>query len=270
MDTRFWGPSGWKLLHSITFAYESTWRAAASPTRSERNKSCMKTLFEMLPFVLPCKFCRASLTGYMETHPLEPALESKAALTKWLWVIHNEVNKKTRTQGISDTHDPPFDAVKDIYEGFLRYGCSQTSFPGWDFLFSVAELHPMSKSAKESVPISGAPPCETMKTREERNRWNCMEPEERLALYKKFWQALGKVLPFPEWRRSWDRHSEGADEALETRAGTLKWLWQLRCAMERDMNLLNRCKYSSLCKTLKTFRSGCSGSSRAKTCRRRR
>jgi hypothetical protein len=29
----------------------------------------------------------------METHPLEPALESKTALSKWLWVIHNEVNK---------------------------------------------------------------------------------------------------------------------------------------------------------------------------------
>lgn len=263
MDTRFWGPSGWKLLHAITFGYDPN---------NVKSKAAIQTTFEMLPFVLPCKFCRSSLTEYMEKYPLEPALESKANLTKWLWLIHNEVNKKLRTQRLQVAQDPPFAKVKEIYEGLLAYGCSQTEFPGWDFLFSLAELHPMSKTAKASLPINGHPECNTIKTREERNRWNCMEPDERLVLYKKFWFSIGKALPFPEWRKSWVTHSEGqvASLYLGSRAGTLKWLWRLRCKMETDLKLLNRCKYSSLCKTLKTHRSGCAKSLKAKTCRRKR
>ena len=261
MDTRFWGPSGWRLLHTITFAYNP-----------ETDKGSTGQLFNMLPFVLPCKFCRASLTEYMETDPVEPALETREKLTRWLWRIHNEVNKKLRDQNLVVVPDPPFQKVQEIYEGLLSYGCSQTEFPGWDFLFSIAELHPMSKTAKESVPIVGAPDCAAVKTKEERNRWNCMEPRERLVLYKKFWLALGKSLPFREWRRSWSKYADGktTEEALGSRAGTIKWLWRLRCKMEHDLKLLNRCKYSSLCKTLKTHRSGCSKSVKAKTCRKKR
>ena len=261
MDTRFWGPSGWKLLHTITFGYDP---------HNTKARVAIKTTFETLPFVLPCKFCRASLTDYMEKHPLEPALESKATLTKWLWLIHNEVNKKLREQNLTVADDPPFAKVEEIYKGLLSYGCSQTEFPGWDFLFSLAELHPMSKTARESVPINGHPDCATITTIEGKNRWNCMAPSERMFLYRKFWASLGKALPFPEWSRSWFKHSQGQMIALTTRAGTLKWLWRLRCKMEKDLKLLNRCKYSSLCKTLKTHRSGCAKSLKAKTCRRKR
>jgi len=262
MDTRFWGPSGWRLLHCITFAYDPA---------NTKTRSAIKMAFEMLPFVLPCKFCRASLTEYMEIHPLDPAMESKATLTKWLWTVHNEVNKKLRNQKLHVAPDPPFEKVSEFYENLLSQGCSQTEFPGWDFLFSVAEMHPMSLRAKGSVEIPPAGKdftCESVKGRDDRNRWNCMKPGERLELYMKFWKAIGKALPFPEWRRSWAKHS--VNPVLETRAGTLKWLWRIRCKMERDLKLLNRCKYASLCKTLKTYRSGCAKSSKARTCRKQR
>ena len=257
MDTRFWGPSGWRLLHSISFAYNP-----------KTDKSATRDLFEMLPFVLPCKFCRASLSEYMEKHPLEPALESKVTLTKWLWVIHNEVNAKLRSQKLVVEPDPPFLEVQTFYEDLLSIGCSKTEFPGWDFLFSIADLHPMSKVARASVPLPGAPACESM-TVEEKNRWNCLKPDERLPFYRKFWMSLGKVLPFKEWRRSWLKASN-QNANLNTTASTLQWLWQTRCAMERDLDLLNTCNYSSLCKTLRKNRSGCNKSRRARTCRKRK
>ena len=256
MDTRFWGPSGWRLLHSITFAY--------NPSKDKTNA---RIVFEMLPFVLPCKFCRTSLTEYMDTYPLEPALESSALLSKWLWNIHNSVNAKLREQSLPVENDPPFEKVKEMYTDILNSGCSQTEFLGWDFLFSIAYLHPMSKAAKISVPMPGSPACDTIHTLKEKNRWNCLTPEERLPLYVKFWKHIGRLLPFPSWRKSWlkDKLSN-----LETRDGTVKWLWKTRCRMENDLKLLNRCKYSSLCKTLKMHRSGCSKSKRARTCRKRR
>jgi hypothetical protein len=263
MDTRFWGPSGWRLLHLITFAYEP------------ENKKNIQELFKMLPFVLPCKYCRASLTEYMEQDNLNDALETRGDLTRWFWRIHNSVNKKLRQQNLAQTiqPDPPFEKVAEFYESILATGCSRTEFPGWDFLFSVAELHPFSKSAKESVPIPGMD-CTTLKTNEDKNRWNCLSPKERMPLYKKFWQSLANVLPFPEWRKSWKKHSKKINEStkyvLDTRSSTIRWLWQIRCKMEKDLNLLNSCKYKNLCKTLKTHRSGCSKSLRAKTCRKKR
>lgn len=225
-------------------------------------------MFEMLPFVLPCKFCRASLSEYMEKDPLEPALASRDSLTRWLWRIHNEVNTKLRSQKLNVVPDPPFEKVASLYKDILSSGCSQTDFPGWDFLFSIAELHPLSKSAKASVAIPGGPPCEDLKTREEKNRWNCLSPEERLPLYRLFWTSLGNTLPFPEWRKSW--HKNAAGYSLNSRKAVIRWLWKLRCRMESNLNLLNRCKYSSLCKTLKTHRSGCTKSIKARTCRKKR
>lgn len=258
MDTRFWGPSGWRLLHSITFAYIP-----------HTEKNSVRQMFEMLPFVLPCKFCRASLTEYMKVDPLEPALESRDALTKWLWRIHNQVNAKLRIQKLNVEKDPPFEKVAEFYNELLAAGCSQTEFPGWDFLFSIAELHPMSKSALASVPMPRPDGirCEEIESLEEKNRWNCLKAEERLPLYRKFWAAIGKVLPFPSWRKSWAKHATNLS-LLNRRSGTMKWLWRIRCAMETDLELLNSCKYSHLCKTLKSHRSGCAKSVRAKTCRK--
>jgi hypothetical protein len=255
MDTRFWGPSGWRLLHSITFAYIP-----------HTDKIPVREMFTMLPFVLPCKYCRTSLSEYMDRHPLEPALESRATLTRWLWKIHNEVNSKLRNQKLPVKPDPPFEDVEKFYKNILLSGCSRTEFSGWEFLFSVAELHPYSQNARKSVPMPGAPPCETMATPQEKNRWNCLKPEERLIFYKTFWKALGLSLPFKEWRESWIVY----DDPLDTRKSTIDWLWKVRCKMENDLDLLNRCKYSSLCKTLITHRSDCSKKIRGKTCRKRR
>jgi len=256
MDTRFWGPSGWRLLHTITFAY------------MPHEKAAMREFFQMLPYVLPCKYCRTSLATYMETYPLEAALESRDLLTRWLWKIHNEVNAKLRNQRLHAPPDPPFEAVEKYYKQIIATGCSRTVFHGWEFLFSIADLHPMSNAARKSVPMPGAPPCETMATFEEKNKWNCLKPEERLPLYNTFWRSIAIVLPFKEWRESWAK--TGIPENLSTKSLTMKWLWKVRCTMESDLDLLNRCKYSHLCKTLETFRSDCSKNTRGKTCRKRR
>jgi hypothetical protein len=203
----------------------------------------------------------------MDRHPLEPALESRESLTKWLWKIHNEVNSKLRNQNLPVEPDPAFEDVSKYYKNVLASGCSKTEFSGWEFLFSVADLHPYSRSARKSVPMPGAPSCETMATFEEKNKWNCLKPEERLPMYNAFWRSLGLTLPFKEWRESW---AKNPIPNLDTRDSTIRWLWSVRCTMENDLELLNRCNYSFLCKNLQSHRSDCSKRVRGKTCRKRR
>ena len=249
MDTRYWGPSGWRLLHLITF----------SSAPKDRVVAFMNTL----PYVLPCKYCRQSLSEYMTEDP--PTAD---ALPKWMWKIHNKVNAKLRTQHLCKTADPSFQSVKEIYTERLESGCTRTNFEGWEFLFSVAEAHPLSRGSKSSTPIKGHPAPETVVDPLERNRWNLMEPEERLVYYTRFWELLPSVLPFPAWRTIWKRHEGQWDTSC--RKHCMKYLWTIRREMEKELELLNKTSYNSLCRDIQRHRSGCSASVRGKTCRKKR
>jgi len=254
MDTRFWGPSGWEFLHQITFAYE--------PGQH------VKELFEMLPYVLPCKFCRASLTVYMRADPID--LTSREALSRWLWRIHNAVNNKLRSQGQDIPANPTFESVKTFYKDSLASGCTQTHFPGWTFLFSIAENHPLCKESRKTTPLPDAPARVSGMTSEELNEWNLMKPSERVPYYRRFWAAIGASLPYPEWRTLWAKESKMLLKHTGNRWGLMKALWRLRCAMESALELQNRTRFADLCQTLASHRSGCAKSKRAITCRKKR
>lgn len=248
MDTRYWGPSGWRLLHLISFGSEPT------PQVCE--------FMNTLPYVLPCKYCRKSLSEYMKDDPVEC---NKKQLPKWLWRIHNDVNAKLRKQRIHVEPDPSFEIVETTYLELLAVGCTRTSFDGWEFLFSIAEAHPLGRAGKQSIPIPGHP--EEITDPLERNRWNVMEPEERLPFYNRFFELLPEVLPFPEWKESW---KTAIKETPSCRADCLKQLWAIRRNMEESLELINRTSYQSLCRELRDNRSGCAASTRTRTCRKKR
>ena len=227
----------------------------------------LRQFFEVLPYVLPCKYCRQNLTEHIEHDPIPS--EAKE-YPRWLWRIHNAVNAKLRSQGLSAIADPPFERVESFYKGRLSTGCNRTIFEGWEFLFSIADSHPFSRQAQSSSPIRGHPPIESLVEADpaELNRWNLLSAEERMPYYARFWELLPRVFPFSEWSRAWSAASKGAE--VHCRAGCLKTVWSIRRAMEEDLDLLNRTTYSSLCKELQTHRSNCSSVSRGKTCRRKR
>ena len=68
MDTRYWGPSGWQLFHLVAF----------------KSKDPDDVLI-MMKDILPCKFCRASTTEFVNNHHL------RGDRGKWLFDIHNMV-----------------------------------------------------------------------------------------------------------------------------------------------------------------------------------
>lgn len=226
----------------------------------------MKNFLESLPYILPCKFCRSSLITYYQDLPIQDALESKNTLSKWFYKIHGKVNQKLRKQGQTIPRDPPFSTVRKIYTERLSYGCSKTEFPGWEFLFSLVENHPLADST--TSPMPGAPNPNTLHTEEDLVKWNYISPQRRYEELCRFWASLPYVLPFQEWRSAWKRH--GGDFCAQkwvSKQDSLRSLYQIRCSIEKELELLNKTSFRSLCNDLRLHRSGCASSRRARTCR---
>ena len=132
MDTRFWGPSGWKLLHIIAYNYPD------NPSLYDKQRYGI--FYNNLKYVLPCKYCRISFTNFMEELPVENYIDSKRKLTKWVYLIHNKVNDKLRGQGLLDSTDPSLNEVDKQYEEMLKTKCH---IPGWHFLYFIAFNYPL-------------------------------------------------------------------------------------------------------------------------------
>ena len=241
MDTRYWGPSGWQLLHLI----------AAN--------GASKTFWKTIPFILPCKFCRASLSTFYEDLP--PPTKNQSA---WLYKIHNKVNEKLRSQGQTVASDPRKEKVIEHYNKLLKEGCTKTFFPGWEYLFSVADNHPYCSPSK---PMPDAP-LTIPKTLEEKNRYNLLTPDERVQQLKSFWTLLPDALPFQEWRISWGKHQGPIQYAIKNRRLAKSWLWKIKCGLESDLEQLGDTSFNGLCKQVAKHRSGCSTSKKARTCRK--
>ena len=243
MDTRYWGPSGWRLLHLIAA------------------KGAPKSFWKTIPFILPCKFCRASLTEYYEIHPIPINHQDK-----WLYKIHNKVSEKLRSQGQHIEPDPRLKDVLNHYTTLLEQGCTKTYFPGWEFLFSIADNHPYCSPSK---PMPDAPST-IPDSIEERNRYNMLTPNERVEQLTAFWIELQQALPFQEWQTSWKKHAGHIERGINHRKSALTWLWKIRCGLDTDLQQLSTHNFHGLCKEIANHRSGCSTNKRAKTCRRRK
>ena len=255
MDTRFWGPSGWKLLHLISFTYDYSATSATS----------LAAFLETIPYILPCKFCRASLTDYYRQYPyaipspsngsMNPSLDMK----KWMYKIHNCVNGKLRSQGLYSAADPTYAAVKKEYDAVVRMPWNQQMALCWDFLFAVAYHHP-TVTAKDA-PLPDCPsnikkckdPCE-------KNKWNVLGYKERMRWFRRFWVFLPAVLPH-DIAMHWNEKKN--PPTLGCRRSSLAWLWRMRCGMDATF----RDPYTSVCKTMASYSSDC-GTKGVVTCRR--
>ena len=108
MNTTFWGPSGWQLLHTLTFIYP------IKPSFNDKVK--MREFMNSLCFILPCKYCRLSFTKYTKTLLIDNYLDSRELIIEWLYKIHNKVNKKLRIQGFCKHSNPELSSIINHYE----------------------------------------------------------------------------------------------------------------------------------------------------------
>lgn len=254
MDTRFWGPCGWRLLHlSVT-----------APLNG-RDFNKIKEFFELLPYVLPCKFCRQSLSKYYSNRPIPDSYDK---MNKWLYLIHNDVNDKLRSQNLLNQPNPPFEKVQDDYMKWSQSPCASSTILGWDFLFSVANTTP-SKSLHSS-PIVDAP--ENLESPTQRNEWNTMSYKERIPIVEKWWNLIKDIFPFKPWKSAWEKGEQtyGKAPVSNGKKAVLTWLFNIQKVICQSM--MEDTPYNSftgLCKEVSAFSSGCgkAKTKSTKTCR---
>jgi hypothetical protein len=114
MQTRVWGPAGWLYLHSIAQHYPH------HPDTSQKRNYL--EFFKMIGNVLPCRYCRESYQKFIteqDTLLQLSVMENRQTLSKWLYLIHNKVNKKLGYQ------IPSFKEVWEKYESF-RSKCTKS------------------------------------------------------------------------------------------------------------------------------------------------
>lgn len=94
MDPATWGPTVWGAAHAIAYAFPE------HPTDEER--SMYLAYFSSLGNVLPCVQCRDNWKHALEASPLTDAVvENKNSLCRWLFEMHNVVNKSLGKESYS-------------------------------------------------------------------------------------------------------------------------------------------------------------------------
>ena len=227
-----------------------------------KNSISYAQFFESIPYILPCKFCRTSLTDYYKQYPftsyvnMNPMLDVK----KWMYHIHNCVNNKLRIQGLNPTPNPKYSVVKKTYEDWLACDWIEQLRTFWDFLFAVAYNHPRDT---KYVPLPNCPKgVYTCKDKCEKNKWNILSVRDRLYWFKRFWAFLPVVLP-REIAKKWKELN--IHPTLQSRNSTLEWLWKMRCGLDSNF----KDPYTSICKKIKLHSVDCN-KKRSITCRKTR
>lgn len=82
-----WGAHGWKFMHYVTLGYPD------NPTHND--KMNYKNFFTSLQNILPCTKCALNYKQNLVESPIDPHLDNRDHLVKWLINIHNKVNLET-------------------------------------------------------------------------------------------------------------------------------------------------------------------------------
>jgi hypothetical protein len=231
MDTRFWGPDGWKLLHSIAQNYPKN--------PNEIEKDTYAIFFQSLQHVLPCIYCRMSYTQYINELSIKNYLDNNEKLTKWIYLIHNKVNDKLRKQGLLHYDDPSYDSVYKKYEEYVSdiNNGKSLDIPGWDFIYCIIFNYPVHHSQMELV---------------------------RKYHYIIFFKYLGLVIPFKNIKNLYNAfiRKKSIDKHIETRIDIKQWGYDLERYIYNAIDIPCM-SYNQRCRRIEDHRAGC----KRKTCR---
>ena len=88
-----WGNHFWFTMHTASFFYP----VYPSPTDMYRYKS----FFESFAHVIPCQECKKHYAELLNDYPIDPYLESRDSISRWVVLVHNKVNERLGKKQLS-------------------------------------------------------------------------------------------------------------------------------------------------------------------------
>jgi hypothetical protein len=86
LDPKVWGPHMWFFLHTISMTY---------PVRPNAvTKKIYYEFIQNLPLFIPIEHMSTNFTKLLDQYPVQPYLDNRETFIKWVWFIHNKINKK--------------------------------------------------------------------------------------------------------------------------------------------------------------------------------
>lgn len=93
INPKLWGPMMWYLLHTLAYAYQPVLM------------NYYQTFFHIIFSIFPCHHCQYHYTQHLYKSP--PNLKSAESLSKWVVMLHNNVNqfKKKRVYSVAEAKE---------------------------------------------------------------------------------------------------------------------------------------------------------------------
>ena len=93
MNSEIWGPHYWFTFHTIAMTYPE------HPNDMVKKK--YYNFFSNVPLFLPNHGIGNHFIKLLDTFPIEPYLNNRESLMKWVHFIHNQINQKLNKPEIS-------------------------------------------------------------------------------------------------------------------------------------------------------------------------
>ena len=115
LDPKIWGPHYWFFLHTIAMSYPKFPNAVTKKKYYE--------FIQNLPLFLPVESMAGEFSKLLDQYPVQPYLDNKESFIRWMWFIHNKINKKLEKPQISlnDFYVKYYEEYKPINEKMSEY-----------------------------------------------------------------------------------------------------------------------------------------------------
>ena len=93
LDPKVWGPHYWFFLHTIAMTYPNHPNAVTKKKYYE--------FIQTLPLFIPLEQMSSDFEKLLNNYPVQPYLDNRESFIRWVWFIHNKINKKIEKEPIS-------------------------------------------------------------------------------------------------------------------------------------------------------------------------
>jgi len=93
LDPKVWGPHYWFFLHTIAMTYPNHPNAVTKKKYYE--------FIQTLPLFIPVEQMSSDFVKLLNNYPVQPYLDNRESFIRWVWFIHNKINKKLEKQPIT-------------------------------------------------------------------------------------------------------------------------------------------------------------------------